>query len=274
MSVKQEERKASLCFGRRTAISLPVAGLGAAAIGSMLMPVAEAADMSPTASLVPQQAIKLRSLAAALSKAPRRRNFKSVPMILTNPDQWDSEALHLLLTYPGGPKQVWDNTDLTGGWLNGMRNAMNAQIWSWKHPDFVAVSATHGGAHFALYDDYIWEKYLSKFTDGKFKSNVWIEEPAAANSHPAEFNDPKGVFSPHANSITVLQRRGVVFCACHNEVWELTMHILKKGINPDTLSHEKMAAEFTNHLIPGVVLTPGIVATIPQFELAGYHYGK
>ncbi len=82
------------------------------------------------------------------------------------------------------------------------------------------------------------------------------------------------MFSPHDNSIAVLQRRGAVFLACHNEVWELTMGLLKKGINPDHLAHEQIAAEFTNHLIPGVILTPGIVGTLPELELAGFQYAK
>lgn len=34
--------------------------------------------------------------------------------------------------------------------------------------------------------------------------------------------------------------------------------------NPDKLSHEALAAELTNHLIPGVVLTPGAVGTLPD----------
>ena len=85
---------------------------------------------------------------------------------------------------------------------------------------------------------------------------------------------PKAFSPPHDNSIIVLQRRGAVFLACHNEVWELTMGLHSKGINPDHLSHEEMAAEFPNHLIPGVVLTPGIVGTLPELQLAGYQYAK
>lgn len=262
-------------FTRRATLAMPAAGIGIAAIGAALAPIgtAEAAN-SMGASLVPPHATKLKAFTAALAKAPRRRDFKSVPMILTNTDQYDSEALHLLFAYSGGPKQVWDNTDLASPWLNLMRNAMNAQIWSWKHPDFIAVSATHGTAHLALYDDYIWDKYLSAFTGGKYKSNTWIELPKAAKANAADYNDPTGVFSPLDNSIAVLQQRGAVFCACHNEVWELTMGVLTKSINPDKLSHPAMAAEFTNHLVPGAVLTPGVVGTIPQFQLAGYQYAK
>ncbi|MGC9269427.1 transcriptional initiation protein Tat [Acidiphilium sp.] len=262
-------------FSRRTTLAMPAAGIGLAAIGAALSPigVAEAA-MSMGSSFIPANATKMKALADALAKAPRRRNFKTVPMILTNSDEYDSEALHLLLTYSGGPKQVWDNTVLASPWLNLMRNSMNAQIWSFKHPDFIAVSATHGSAHMALYDAYIWDKYFTKFTGGKIKSNTWLETPPAAKANPADYNNPMGVFSPADNSIAVLQRRGVVFCACHNEVWELTMGMMKKGINPDKLSHPAMAAEFTNHLIPGAVLTPGVVGTLPELQLAGYQYAK
>ncbi len=123
-------------LSRRATLALPAAGVGIAAIGAVIsqIPSAEAAT-PPGDSLMPAQATKLRALADALAKAPRRRDFKSVPMILTSAEQYDSEALHLLFTYAGGPKQVWDNTDLESPWLNLMRNSMNAQIWSW--PDLV-----------------------------------------------------------------------------------------------------------------------------------------
>ena len=49
---------------------------------------------------------------------------------------------------------------------------------------------------------------------------------------------------------------------------------MAKGVNPDGLSHEAMAAELTNHLVDGVVLTPGIVATIPELQQAGFYYVK
>ena len=52
------------------------------------------------------------------------------------------------------------------------------------------------------------------------------------------------------------------------------MKLREKGVNPDHLTHERMAAEFTNHLIPGAVLTPGIVGTLPELELAGFRYAK
>ena len=74
----------------------------------------------------------------------------------------------------------------------------------------MAVSATHGTAHLALYDQFIWDKYdLAAFIKGKFASNSLIDVPPAASVDAADFNNASGAFSLAANSITVLQRRGV-----------------------------------------------------------------
>ena len=229
----------------------------------------------PEGTALPEGADSLRALTIALAKAPRRRDFKSVPMILTQADEWDSEALNAILAYRGGPKQAFDNTELDGPWLNLMRNSMNAQVYSWKHPDFLCVSATHGTAHLALYDDHIWDKYqFAKLTQGKFETNILAKPPRAAASDPLEFQKADGLYSPDANSVPVLQRRGAVFIGCHNQVWEITAGRLKAGINPDRLTHEAMAAEFTNHLIAGVVLSPGAIGTLPELLTRGFTYAK
>jgi hypothetical protein len=96
------------------------------------------------ATLAPANAKNLRELSGLLAGMQRRRDFKSVPMILDHPDQWDAAPLHAVLAYTGGPKQAWDNTDLAGPWLNGMRNSMNAQIWSFRWLDQL-WSERHGG---------------------------------------------------------------------------------------------------------------------------------
>lgn len=254
---------------RRLALqSTLVAGLGLTALGAKTAQAASAQER-----FMPQGASTLAELGKKLAAAPRRRDFKTTQMVLENRDEWDAEALDLVLAYAGQPKQVWNNTNLEGPWLNLMRNSMNAQIWSFKHPDFLAVSATHGSAHLALYDDALWAKYqLGSLTKGKAKTNTWIKTSLAADADPKSVEDPKGVYSPADNSITVLQERGAVFLACHNAIWELTGHLHAIGRNPDKVSHAQMAAEFTNHLIPGAVLTPGIVGTLVELENAGYRY--
>lgn len=250
-------------------------GLTAGAAGLIAASGPSVHAAADDASLINPGAKTLQDLHARLAKAPHRRDFKTVPMILTDPADWDAQAIKELVAYQGDPKQVWDNTDLTGPWISLMRNAVNVQTYSFRRPDFLAVSITHALAHLALFDQELWDKYqLAKFAGGKLARNTLIDTPKAASTDPKDFNNINGVFSPNDNSITVLQRRGVVFMGCHNAIWEMTGGLLKKGINPDKLSHHQIAAEFTNHLIPGVVLTPGVVATMIYLQKAGYEYAK
>lgn len=253
------------------------AGAATATLGGMLLGTRAMASTQPgpALDLALPRASTLAGLHRHLAATPRRRDFKTVPMILTERDTWDHEAIDLLMAYTGGPRQVWDNTDLASPWLNLMRNALNAQVWSWGHPDFLAVSATHGTAHLALYDDYLWDKYkLAELAHAKSPNNPYLVAPPASKVAATDYENPAGAFSPADNAVTVLQRRGVVFLACHNAIWEFSGALIQKGNNPDKLGHEQLAAELTNHLIPDAVLTPGVVGTIPQLQAAAYHYIK
>jgi hypothetical protein len=259
---------------RRTALQAIGLGLTACA-ASVAAPRLVSAKESEAASLAPHDGHELQKLSDRLAEIPRHRDFKTVPMILTDSEQWDAEALNEVIAYKSPYKQVWDNTDIASPWLNLMRNSLNAQVWSFKHPDFLVVSATHGSAHLALFDDALWDKYqLSKLTGDKFKSNTLSRSSSAAQSDPKNFQDPKGVFSSEDNSIPVLMKRGVVFLSCHNAIWEEAAAVLRADINPDKLTHEQLAAEMTNHLLPGVILTPGAVGTLPELQRAGFQYAK
>ena len=258
--------------GRREALQTLGGGLAAASLALTARP-AEAEAASP--SLIASGAMDLKALTERLAAAPRRRDFKSVPMILDDPAQWDDAALRELMAYKHGPKQVWDNSMIDGGWLALMRNSLNAQIWSFKHPEFLVASATHGTANLALYDEATWDKYqLTKLAGDKFKTNTPIVEKPASGADPKNYEDPKGAFSQAANSIPELMRRGVAFLSCHNAIWEQAAKLLDLGLNPDKLALDALAADLTNHLIPGVILTPGAVATIPELQAVGFHYAK
>ena len=220
-------------------------------------------------------ATHLDALKKRLAQAPRRRDFKTVPMILNHEEQWDHEALTDVLGYKPAPKQVWDNPDIGNPWLNLMRNALNTQIWSLNHPDFLAVSVTHGTALLALYDQVIWDKYqLTRLAGEKFKTNTAMIEQKAAEADPANYEDPTGPFSGDDNSIPALMRRGVVFMSCHNAIWEHAAALIKIGINPDKLSHPELAAELTNHLVEGAVLIPGAGGTLPELQRVGFYYAR
>jgi hypothetical protein len=253
--------------GRRSALL----SFGSAAVGVALFG-GEAGRATAGESPISLAAGELRDFSARLGKAPRRRDFKTVPMILDDPDLWDGAALDEVMAYRGAYKQVWDNTEIEGPWLNLMRNSINAQMFSFRHPDFLAISATHGTAHLALFDQAMWEKYqFANLAGGKFKTNTLILDKPAS-SLAADYEDPSSVFGPAGDTIPALQSRGVVFLACHNAIWELSAKLLQIGANPDHLSQEAIAAELTNHLIDGAVLTPGMVATIPELQRAGFYY--
>jgi len=144
----------SVDSGRRNALfGFSSAVLSAAALA------AGPAHAEAGSSVVPQGAHALAELMERISKAPRRRNFKTVPMILDHPDQWDDVVLREVIAYRAARKQVWDNTDIRSPWMNLMRNSLNAQVFSFGHPDFLVVSATHGSAHLALFDQDMWDKY-------------------------------------------------------------------------------------------------------------------
>jgi hypothetical protein len=184
-------------------------------------------------------------------------------------------ALDALIAYKGGPRQAWDHTDIAGPWLNGMRNTLNTQVFAFNEPNFLCVSGTHGPAHLALFDQTTWDKYqLAKVAGGNIRSNTFIVVPPAASHDPADFQSPDGVFSPKGNNIAVLQRRGVVFLACHNAIWELAERLIADNQNPDHLAIDAVASDLTNHLIPDAVLTPGVVPTLVKLQTVGFVYTR
>lgn len=231
-------------FTRRGLTGL-AAGIGALAAG----PAAAAPDSNVSGTTT------LAQLQAQLAKLPVRRDFKSVPQVLESPDTWDDAAIREVAAYRGSPRQVWDNKDLASGWTGFMRNALNGQTLSFKNHDFLTVSMTRGDAQLALFDQATWDKYgLAKLTGGKFAANSLIIAGAGDAQDAA---------------IPVLMKRGVLFMACHNAIWAAAGRAIAAGAKgPQT----EVAADMTNHLLPGVILTPGALATLPLLQQAGFHY--
>jgi len=264
----------TIVTGRRGILRTFTLTVATSVIGLASM-AAKPAAAAAKAALTPPGATRLDALKTRLAQAPRRRDFKTVPMILDHEEQWDHEALTDVLSYRPAPRQVWDNTDIGGPWLNLMRNALNSQIWSFKHSEFLTVSVTHGTAQLALYDQAMWDKYqLTGLAGELFETNTAIIEKKAAAADPANYQDPTGPFSGEDSSIPALMRRGVVFMSCHNAIWEQAGALIKAGINPDKLSHPALAAELTNHLVNGAVLIPGAAGTLPELQQVGFYYAN
>jgi hypothetical protein len=208
---------------------------------------------APAASATPG-ATSLGDLQARLAKLPVRRDFKSVPLVLESADTWDDAAIREVAAYRS-LRQVWDNKDLASGWTGFMRNALNGQTLSFKNRDFLTVSMTRGDAQLALFDQGMWDKYgLAKLTGGKFASNSLIMAGAGDAQDPA---------------IPVLMKRGVLFMACHNAIWAAAGRAIAAGAKGP---QDEVAADLTNHLLPGVILTPGALATLPLLQQAGFNY--
>ncbi len=195
--------------------------------------LAEARPAGATSNAdLPDGSRTLRDLTDRLAKAPRRRDFKTVPMILDRPDLWDHEALSEVIAYKGGPRQVWDNTDIGGPWLNLMRNALNNQVWSFKHPDFLAASATHGSANIALYDQAMWDKYqLTKLAGEAFKANTLLVPKESGSGGGRELPGPGGDVLAGEQHHPALMARGVVFLSCHNAIWEQAAALIRRDLN-------------------------------------------
>ena len=252
-----------MATGRRTA--LRTLGIGLAAAPALLPNPAHALP-----SLAPP-AGSLHTLLHQLRAAPRRRNFTAVPAILQNPADWDHAALHALFTARCTPRQVWNCTEITGPWLNLLRNTLNTQHFSFGNADYLAVAACHGSAQLALFSQPAWDKYkLATLLGGKMAANNLIVENDVTTT--PDIQDPNGPYGAKGNTIPTLMRRGVVFAACHNAIWEISAKLMARGLNQGALSHQALAADLTNHLVPGAVLTPGIVGAIAELENAGYGY--
>jgi hypothetical protein len=254
-----------MTISRRTALTVLCAATAASALWPRTAGAAVSDYTQPDAS-------RLRRLAQQLATIPRRRDYKALPMILMKPDQWDSGALDIVLAYDG-PRQLFDTTRLAGGWINQMRNTLNAQVFSLQRPNFLCVAAPHGGAALALFTTEAWNKYkLAQQTDGAFKENSFLIDPDFPETDVSDPGNAGGLYSAAGNFVPTLQKRGVVFLGCHNAIWELATALLKAGVNPDRLTHEGLAADLTNSFIPGVVSTPGNEAMIGKFQESGFVY--
>ncbi|MFC3692623.1 transcriptional initiation protein Tat [Chenggangzhangella methanolivorans] len=214
----------------------------------------------------------LRALKASLAAAPRRRSFKTVPFMVTRPDEWDHEAAQLVLSYGPRTIQMWESTDLGAPWLNLMREALNGQVFAHKNPDFLPVAAVHGSAHLTLFDQAAWDMYaLSSLSGGKATANKFVS--AKPGTTPSDdLQDLGGYYGPQNNNIQTLQERGAAFIACHDSIHAIARTLQTK--RPTGPSADMIAADLTNHLVEGSILVPSVVAFLAELQRAGFTYAK
>jgi len=246
--------------------------------GGLLAALASSSVLSsPAPAETAESAGALARLTQGLRQIPRRRGFKSVPFLLTDPQDWDEQASRLLLAYGYHTKQAWENTEITAGWPVLMREAMNGEVFSHRNPEFLEVSATHGLAHLALFNDDAWSRYgLSQLAGPQFATNTLIrEKPAVARSDDPQ--DVDGFYGPLNNNIVSLQKRGAVFVACHDSIYAIARRLQSAAAPQSQLARMStgiVAADLTNSLIPDCVLVPSVVAFLVELQKAGFTYVK
>jgi intracellular sulfur oxidation DsrE/DsrF family protein len=245
--------------------------------GAMALLAASTASSAQSAIVdaAPPASGSLLRLTEALKRVPRKRQFKTVPFMVTESSGWDEAAARLVLAYTDPAKQVWENSELTAAWPNLMREALNAEVFAHRHPNFLEVSATHGQAHLALFSDALWSRFrLSQLAGAGFASNTLIVEKAGV-SVKDDLQDLGGFYGPNNNNITSLQKRGMVFVACHDSIHAIARKLLQAG-DPSVagLSADQIAAELTNGLIPDCVLVPSVVGFLVELQKAGFTYAK
>jgi intracellular sulfur oxidation DsrE/DsrF family protein len=261
---------ASQPMNRRNALRLMGAAVGAVATLKMAPAVAAGIVADTPGSALPTGAETLAALTQRLATAPRRRDFKRVPFMVDQPEFWDHEAAAEILNYRGKPTQMWENSDIGAAWPGLMRESLNGQVFAFHNADFLEVAAMHGSAHLALFNQAMWDKYgLAAKTGGVATRNTFIiEKPGVSPTD--DHHDIAGFYGAMNNNIVSLQRRGVVFVACHDSV-----HAIARGLQGKASGDaDVIAADLTNNLIPGAVLVPSVVAFIGQLQRTGFTYAK
>jgi intracellular sulfur oxidation DsrE/DsrF family protein len=162
-----------------------------------------------------------------------------------------------------------------------IRNGLNGFQFSYDIPpdELQIFVQAYSSASAATYDDLIWEKYRmgealgvrDPQTDMPATRNIWFGTPVSDTtflpglqpvdrSHPF-FND---------TSIEGLQRRRVVFLACHQSTHALAGAASASGRNPDQKSVDEIVAEFRQHYLPGVIEVPAGVGELVRLQNKGY----
>jgi intracellular sulfur oxidation DsrE/DsrF family protein len=215
----------------------------------------------------------LDTLKKQMAAAPRRRRFSAVPFMVTRKDQWDHEAADLVLAYRNRSLQVWETTEIGAPWLNLMREAVNGQVFSHGNPGFLAVAAVHGTAHLALFDQQAWDQYgLATLSGGAATRNTYVAVKAGTSASD-DLQNLAGYYGPENSNITTLQERGMVFVACHDSIHAISRNLCHLG-RGGARTPDELAADLTNHLIPGAVLVPSVVAFLIELQRAGFTYAK
>jgi intracellular sulfur oxidation DsrE/DsrF family protein len=174
----------------------------------------------------------------------------------------------------------WPNIANTLVFAN-IRNGLNGFQFSYdiSPDDLQIIVQAYSSANAANYDDFIWEKYRmgealgvrDPQTNQPATRNIFFGTPVAYTTltpgrQPAERTHP--FFDD--TSMEGLQRRRVLFLACHQSTHALSGAASTSGRNPDQKSVDEIVAEFRQHYLPGIIETPAGVGELVRLQNKGY----
>lgn len=179
-------------------------------------------------------------------------------------------------------KQVyeWPNIANTLIFAN-IRNSLNGFQFSYDIPadDIQIVVQAYSTTTPATFDHFIWEKYRfgealgvrDPQTNEPATRNIWFNTSVAYTTFTPG-RQPSDRSHPFYDdtSIEGLQRRRVLFLACHQSTHALASAAVASGRNPDQKSADEVVAEFRQHFLPGVIETPAGVGELLRLQNKGY----
>jgi hypothetical protein len=186
---------------------------------------------------------------------------------------WNFAEFDKMVRAQAKAKQLFDVRDIGGGkFLNNIKNSLNAFHYGYQIPnDQIKIAvALHGPSNALAFDDAMWEKYrLGEFVDlidpatGKPATrNLYLEKKTGA---PTDIQDRDSAIQD--KSIQALQERGVKFMSCHTATEEQVAALTKKfGLKA---SIEDTVKDLQAHALPGVLIVPGMTATISLLQSEG-----
>ena len=135
-----------------------------------------------------------------------------------------------------------------------------------KDADVDAVGTFYGATTFYGLDDAMWAKYrLGEFLQTNDEATG---RPAVANPWRAAPVILGGAI-PQAG-IESLQKRGATFILCDNALTIFSGMLAKsRGLDPQVVY-----ADMKAHVLPGVIVVPGMVIAIEQAHAAGLSYHR
>lgn len=188
---------------------------------------------------------------------------------------WNLSEFEKLVHLQARAKQVYDIRDIGAGkFLNNVKNSLNALHYGYGIPkDQIKIAvALHGASNTLAFDDAMWQKYrLGEFvnledpTTGKPATrNIFLPKRPGGST---DLNDRASTLQDF--SIQALQGREVKFLSCHTATEEQAAAITKKfGL---TAPVEETVKDLQAHILPGVLIVPGMTATIALLQSEGHY---